>query len=168
MTITHAADLIERHAITMPAPDPAPDPSLLPQVRQRAWNRLMQVAERWAAAEDVAIECEPFETQYDDGTPRTWGVRFTVVVGRGTEAVDPDTPAPPWDWSARWQAWGETFRIMARPELKLITNAQVIDLRPPTPFDGVGTLITGGLFGAALTGLCGEGADQSPPGPPAP
>lgn len=121
----HAADLVERHAITM-APEAkkyetSKDLSLR---RQRVWAAQADQAERWALANDVAIEIEVFEHLDDDDQPRTWGVRWQVVIGRGAVG-----DAKSWNWSNRFRGWLSVLEDLARPELVCHQGGNVLPMR---------------------------------------
>lgn len=114
----HHADLVERHAITFHVPEPVPTGDLLIRSRQRIWSELSRIASEWASSEGVVVEIDTFEKPAVPGRPLTWGVKFTIVVGKGV-ITDDETP-PPWTWSKRWRLWFARFRHLDRPDLRVL------------------------------------------------
>ena len=130
---THHIALVEKHELYVPVPRPTPDGVALMQLRQRTWAQLTDIAESWAAGEGLEIDLDPYERTGPDGRPGSWGVRFTVMVGRGMESMDSRRrDLPPWTWSDRWQTWRTRFLRLERPGLTAVAGGRVL------PFPGGG------------------------------
>ena len=123
----HHVSLVERHAFFLPVPRPCPEGPRLLELRHRTWSQLSDLAEGWAVKEGIEIEVDPYEQQDHHGRPAQWGVRFTIVVGKGLESADgrrKDLPA--WTWSIRWKQWQSRFRRMERPHMRSVPSGNVV------------------------------------------
>lgn len=128
--LTHHIALLERHELYTPVPRPLPSGVALIQERQRTWARLSDLAEQWAMGEGLEIDVDPYERAGADGKPATWGVRYTVLVGRGIEAINGRRrELPPWTWTDRWQLWRSRFLRLERPDMTAVRGGKVVPLR---------------------------------------
>ena len=132
----HTANLVEQHCISIAVPAPLPSADRWDTVMEKFWRGLEEDARVWA--EDECIDIVTERTFRFDGDQQMSHlcVEWTVLVGQGTEPIDPTAVAdnadyPPWLWTTRWHTWLDCFRLLDRPVLACLPGGNVAPLKRP-------------------------------------